>query len=424
MSRSALARAAALFAFFTAFLTFSVSAQDRVKTIPVKTKPIKEAPYPTRVETDGGITVETQDGRLSFVLDGRLQFDTLFYDGIYNNAAGGAGASDTRVRRMRLGVGGKFDQDWAWNIIYDINDDSGKATLHTGSFTYSGLPWTDLTVGRFKRPFFLEAVTSSNWIPLVERSLINDVVRRNIADFGLMASRLYRLDELGDLSWYLSLANEGVEDYAGAENAAGRDQYQIYSRVAWAPWNEKGKVLHFGAALGDLNPARGSNIAIETKLGVSAANTLGFTYKVEEDRQAGLEAAFIWGPFSAQSEYVLRSLDLVGGGSADISGGYLQATYTITGESRRYNPYPARMDKLVPGDGRFGAVELAARYDDIELERPAAASAQANLLTLGVNWYFNRHMHLKLNYLMADGDNFGVTQTEGDAVTSRLAFVF
>lgn len=396
-------------------------------TIPVPLKPLPEKPFPTHVETDGGISVETMDGRLSFVLDGRLQFDTLFYDGIYNDEAGGDAASDTRVRRIRLGVGGKFERDWAWEIIYDFNDDAGRATLDTGSFSYSGLPWLDVTVGRFKRPFFLEAVTSSKWITFVERSLIYDVVRRNTADFGLMASKLYDLGELGDWSWYVAVHNEGVEDYPGAENAAGRDQYQVYGRVAWAPWNDKGRVLHLGAAFGDLNPAEGSEIEIGTRLGVSAADTLGVGYTVDADRQAGLEAALILGPFSVQGEYALRSLDLsstAGGGSADISGGYLQLTYTLTGESRRYKPYPAKMDKLVPDGGRLGALELVARYDDIELEQPSAAAAQADLLTLGFNWYLNSHLHVKLNYLMANGDNFGTTETDGDAVNTRLAFVF
>jgi len=417
-------RSALVAGLLGACLAPSAVAQDKpLATIPVKIKTDKDT-LPTKVETDGGINVETMDGRASFVLDGRLQFDTLAYDGIYNDASGD-GASDTRVRRMRLGVGGELDQQWEWLFIIDVNNDSGKATLDTGSLMYKGLSWSDITVGRYKRPFWLEAVSTSKWISLVERSLAYDVLRSNSADFGVMLSKMYDLDDAGTASWYTSIVNEGVEDYAGAEQATGRDQYQWYARGAWAPWNEKGEVLHFGLGLGDLNPAKGSTIDIETKLGVSAASAVGVAYTVDEDREAGLETAFVWGPFSAQSEYLLRTLDLSAGDSADVSGGYLLLTYTLTGEPRTYKPYPARLDKVVPsGKHSFGAVELVTRYDDIELEQPGAAAATGRVLTIGANWYLNSHLHFKLNYLNAKGENFGTTFTDGDAVTSRLAFVF
>ncbi len=415
--------AAGLIAAFAIYSADTAAAEKPVAKIPVKVKADADA-YPTKVETDGGITVETMDGRASFVLDGRLQFDTLFYNGIYNDASGD-GASDTRVRRMRLGVGGDLNQDWEWYFSVDVNNDSGKATLDNLTLMYKGFSWSDVTMGRYKRPFYLEALTSSKWITTIERGLIYDVVRSHVSDFSVMLSKMYDFETLGTASWYVATLNEGVEDYAGGQNSTGRDQWQYWARAAWAPWNEKGNVLHFGLGLGELNPAKDSTIDITTRLGVSAANPLATAYTVDGDRQAGLEAAYILGPFSAQAEYVLRMLDLSAGGSADISGGYAQFTYTLTGESRQYKPYPARMDKVAPsGEHSFGAIELVARYDDIELEQPGTSAATAQLLTAGANWYVTPHLLFKLNYLMTDAKNFGTTHTDGDALTARMAFVF
>ena len=400
------------------------AADKPVATIPVQVKTGADT-LPTKVETDGGISVETMDGRASFTLDGRLQYDTLFYNGIYNDASGD-GASDTRVRRMRLGVGGELDQTWEWYFSIDVANDSGRATLDAGYLIYKGFSWTDITAGRHKRPFYLEAMTSSKWITTVERGLIFDVIRSHVTDFGITASKLYDVGESGKLSWYVATANEGVEDYAGGEEPTGRDHWQYFARAAWAPWAAKDSALHFGLALGEMNPARLSTIDIGTKLGVSAASAVAVTYTIDEDREAGLESAFVLGPFSAQAEYVMRVLDLSAGDSADISGGYAQLTYTLTGESRQYKPYPARMDKVAPsGEHAFGAIELVARYDDIELEQPGgAASATANTITVGANWYLTPHVLFKLNYLTTKAENFGTANTDGDALTTRLAFVF
>jgi phosphate-selective porin OprO and OprP len=400
------------------------AAAEKIGTIPVKVKAADES-YPTKVETDGGLTVETMDGRATFELEGRLQFDTLFYTGIYNDAAGGALASDTRTRRMRLGVGGKLDSDWEWLFILDVNNDSGKTTLDTGQITYKGFEYTDLNVGRFKRPFLMDALDSSKWLSLVERSLIYDVTRSHVSDFSVMASKLYDVGEAGKLSWYGSVVNEGVEDYAGAETATGKDQYQYYARVAWAPWASKGDVLHFGAAFGELNPANGTTIAVTTRLGVSAANALTFNYTVDDDWESGVEAAYVLGPFSAQSEYVLRHLSLSAGDTADIKGGYVQLTWTLTGESKQYKPYPARLDRVLPsGNHSFGAVELVSRYDHVDLEQPGSATATGQLASVGTNWYINSHLHVMLDYLYAKGDNFGTTKNDGDAITTRVAFQF
>ncbi|HUR41927.1 MAG TPA: porin [Verrucomicrobiae bacterium] len=401
-----------------------MAAEPPLATVPLKVKSGAES-FPTKVETDGGLTVETMDGRASFEIEGRFQFDTLFFDGIYNDAAGGAWASDTRVRRMRLGVGGDLDPDWEWLFVLDINNDSGRATLDTGQITYKGFTLADLNIGRFKRPFLLDALTSSKWTSGLERSLIYDVTRSHVSDFSLMASKLYDVGTTGKLSWYAAVLNEGVEDYAGGQNAAGKDQYQFYARTAWAPWAGKGDVLHFGAAVGEINPANGSTIDIATRLGVSAAESHVLSYAVNGDRQGGVEGLYILGPLSLQSEYVLRQLGLIDGDKADLAGGYLQATWTLTGESRQYKPYPARPDSVVPdGDHSYGAIELVTRFDHIDLERPGLDSATADLFTVGANWYLNKHLHLKLNYLNVKGDNFGTSEAKGSAVTTRIAFQF
>ena len=400
------------------------AAEKSVATIPVKVKGDKDV-FGTKVETDGGLAVETMDGRASFHIEGRLQFDTLFFNGVYNDAKGGGWASDTKTRRMRLGVGGEIDQDWEWLYVIDVNNDTGKATLDTGQVTYKGLSYADVNVGRFKRPFLLDALTSSKWLSVAERSLAYDVVRSHVSDFSVMLSKGYDVGAKGKLSWYASVVNEGVEDYGGGEDASGKDHYQYYARAAYAPWAGKGDVLHFGLSLGELNPAKGSTIDIVTRLGVSSADAHTNSYTVDDDQQGGVEVGYELGAFSAQSEYIVRRLNLTAGDSADIQAGYVQLTYTLTGEPRAYKPYWARFDRVTPsGEHSFGAVELVARYDILSMEKPGAATPKADVAMVGANWYLNSHLHLMLDYLLANEKDFGTTEDHGNAVTTRVAFQF
>ena len=90
----------------------------------------------------------------------------------------------------------------------------------------------------------------------------------------------------------------------------------------------------------------------------------------------------------------------------EFSGWYVQAGWTLTGEARRYSTVTSGFDSprpakpFDPKKGQWGAVELAARYSNLDLnylpgQAGAAATAsgvrggEQNILSLGVNWYLN-----------------------------------
>lgn len=406
-----------------AFAQQPAPAAAPLQTIPVeplRSEPVVEAETNWTVKTAGGLSVESSDGANSFNLDGRLQFDTMYFDGVYSNSVDGEGSSDTTIRRSRLGVNGVLDRDWTFEIIFDVKDDKKQASIDTAEFSYRGFDFADITCGRFKRPFFLEEITTSKWVTTVERSLISDITINNTAQFGGMLSNKLESDGLGVLTWAIAMVDDQIED--GTKD----DQYGYYGRVTWAPVAEKTSVLHFGLAYGDRNLPDNYPVTLTSGLAVSAADTQTLLeVEADGDSQVGAEAAWLAGPLSLQAEYVVRTIDAADG-SVDASGYYAQVTYTLTGESRTYKTYPAKFDKLVPANGKYGAIELVAKYDSIEVEQPGAASAEAELWTLGVNWYLTRYLHLKLNYLDATTDNVAATGTESDgsAWTSRIAFAF
>ena len=77
-----------------------------------------------------------------------------------------------------------------------------------------------------------------------------------------------------------------------------------------------------------------------------------------------------------------------------------------------------------PGAGSFGAVELAGRYTQLNVDNdafilkfanPNTSASRDSTWTAGVNWYFNRNLKLQLNYEQSafkGGSTTGNRQTE------------
>ncbi|MDA1001700.1 MAG: porin [bacterium] len=160
---------------------------------------------------------------------------------------------------------------------------------------------------------------------------------------------------------------------------------------------------------------------------------------VEDGFAAGPEFGFNWKNLYLQSEYYFYELDrkqpntapatALLDTNADFKGWYVQGSWIVTGETKRYDIKNASFGAPRPAsplgmDGSFGAIELAARYSTVDLNdggtggvcagnatqtAPTATSAcirggEQDIITLGINWYPNRNVRFMLNYLFIDTD--------------------
>jgi phosphate-selective porin OprO/OprP len=103
-----------------------------------------------------------------------------------------------------------------------------------------------------------------------------------------------------------------------------------------------------------------------------------------------------------------------------FGGYYVQASWILTGESRRYNMANgafAAPKPFVPftATGGLGAWELALRFSHTDLDFHEGLLGQAaamdavrggvqDIWTLGANWYVNANLRVMLNYLHVDVD--------------------
>ncbi len=138
-----------------------------------------------------------------------------------------------------------------------------------------------------------------------------------------------------------------------------------------------------------------------------------------------VETAAAWGSFFFQGEYFWFQIDrenatnpntaaapnVPGGlGSLHFDGGYAEASWTITGENRPYNPATGAYGRITPfnpvntsGTG-WGAWEIAARYSVMNLNDNFGAATgieggKQQIVTVGLNWFVNTNIMFKLNYL-------------------------
>ena len=193
------------------------------------------------------------------------------------------------------------------------------------------------------------------------------------------------------------------------------------ARVTAAPINEEGHVLHLGASW------RSRGGATDLRANPIAANDQFFVYQArgadlhlasrfvvtpaifDRDTFWGLEAAYVWGPWSIQGEYGQLQGDInerFVGNDPTYWGGYVEASWFITGETRPYKFGEFTRQKILNPvfEGGHGAWQLVARYDVLSLTDNAetivtcTTCGEQKTWQLGVNWWLNDHSRIMFNY--------------------------
>ena len=317
-----------------------------------------------KITTKGGLKIEKTDGTASFAVGGRIQWD-------YDHTETDVDEEETlEIRRARLFAKGHID-DWAYKAEFNVGEDNG-GTVEDLYVSYTG--WGKqaiLTIGKHREPIGLEDQTSSNDISLLERSAITEsyAIARNA---GVQLS-----GQVQDLYYAVGVYRNDNDEESIEETA-------ITGRVAYAPINEEGKLLHIGAA-----------------------------YRAgEESDVVGLELAGVLGQAHAQFEFFDRD-------ESNQDGSYLQVGYVISGTPRPYKD--GKFKRVNPTEG--WGIEVAARvengygkYSDIGLE-----SGEGKQTSFGVNLYPNNNLRFGLDYTFGELDN---SDNDGSELRVRTQFVF
>lgn len=162
-------------------------------------------------------------------------------------------------------------------------------------------------------------------------------------------------------------------------------------------------------------PLRTSLQSSENDEAARAASATFLTYNENVyafgDRAAGaLHLAYYWRGLSVEAEYQKGRFGYMRRNPEEhtlvlanvpVTGYNITGAYFVTGEeiTERTTVVPLRNFRIRPGEFSPGAVELFARYSELEMGReifthdfadPANSSRSARMVDVGVNWYWNR----------------------------------
>ena len=426
-------------------------------------------------------TICTADDQNCIAITSRVHFDAGGYDYHPNSAATVPQRLDdgVNVRRARIGVIGKFMSDWNYALIYDFGgaSDGFASTASVGGVPVGFLPggalsgvenaylsYTGLKPfggqlaiegGVMDLPYTLDEASSSNDLPFMERAA-SGIAATNIAagDFrSTFGARWYT-----DTFWagaYATGPTTGAIHSASSINPPGTtEQYGVIARAAGQIVSGKDYSLHVGGDAEWLiqpphNLIAGTQTLTlsdrpEVRIDPTTLVTTGAIAGVSRAQVYSAEAAGTYGPLFFQGEYFWFNVDRTAFAplpSLRFQGGYAEAAYVLTGETRPYNAASASYGGIAPANpfslagGGWGAWEIAGRYSTIDLnDRLGAATGVAGgrqtIYTLALNWYVNRNVRFLFDYLhgniakQVSPTNFGDAGAKFDAFAMRTQVAF
>jgi phosphate-selective porin OprO/OprP len=419
------------------------------------------------VISTGKPALRSADGKFTAELHGVLQFDAgAYFQHDVPAAQTDAHARDlndgTNVRRARIGIGGKLFSDFNYNVLFDFGgvgtEDTGK--IQEAWIEYAGLQPMRFRVGAFAPLVGLEDAVSTNSMPFLERPSIAEISRTLAGGDRRSAAQLMA----GGEHWLAAAAITGntvntLNTTASGFGAQTYDEQLGYTgRLAFSPFHGEDWLVHLGAngsivaQPGDAGPAAAIRYGVQLRerpeLSLDSTRLID-TGAIDSNgvRQWGLEFAAQKKNFYVEGEYfdisVQRRNSLLSDPS--FNGWYVEGTWVITGEPRKYNPLSAAFDgpsvahPFSIKDGGSGAFELGARYSVADLNYHAGddgdvtptdgvRGGEQKIVSADLNWYLNNDVRLMFQYQHVDIDRLSATGADiGQsyntvAVRSQVAF--
>lgn len=419
----------------------------------------------------GAPTFASADGAYTATLHGVLQLDMAAYDQkspgptatdfrrtgpALGASAGNADAAHARelkdgdlFRRARIGVDGTAPGGFEYRLLFDFGGSGveNAGELYEGWVQYSGLRPLHVRVGAFTPSLGLADANSTSFMPFLDRPSPVDISRNLAGGDSRTAVQVYGY---GD-AWFASAAVTGRT--VGAINTNNvipitpattsitvgtaqtySDQLGFTGRVAYAPLRGKDWRVNLGAhgsyvdrpanvagpGADGSTPADGHVVALngaaELRVdGTRLVNTGNIAAR--NASEVGAEFALQKGPLFLASEYERLAVERSDIRSTpQFSGYYVEGTWFLTGESKTYAAGSAAFDgpakinhRFDPRNGGFGAVELALRWSDMNLNYHAGPAGTApaadairggeqQIFSAGLNWYPTPIARFMLDY--------------------------
>ena len=340
-------------------------------------------------------------------------------------------------RRIRLEIAGEVPSNMFYRMQIDFNNPA-EAEMKDVYLGFSGLPHNQvLVIGNQKRPIGLDHLNSSRHNIFAERPLVVESFNEDARRLGVC---MYGLSDDEMFNWtYGVFALENI-------NTDGRtrgdfDEAGLYGRLASSPWyddvSDGRGYFHFavsGSAAvtdgdGEFDADDNENEARFRTRPLSRSDNrwydTGRIDGAENFEQLGFETILNIGALQFTGELIntwVQRDALNGFRGEDLSfwGAYVYASYFLTGEHIPYDRASGTIDRVRPfenffvvdrvkgGTGRgWGALNVALRYDYIDLSDSDISGGRGSAVTAALNWYWTAYSRLQTNLVWGEVNDGG-----------------
>jgi phosphate-selective porin OprO/OprP len=343
-------------------------------------------------------------------------------------------------RRLRLGVEGDINDNMFYKyegeFAHGINPNYLDAFLG-----FRDIPLLrTIIIGNQKRPYSLDQLNDSNNNVFMERSLVGQAFNAFNRRLGI-SSRGFS-DDLR-FNWQFGVYEQQLTQFR-AGYVGDHYQLEFASRMAATLWYDESSggrgYFHAGVsgAFGvpdGRNPSFSSGI-IHGLFVANSNNAARYAARPEAGTQflwydtghiagantnslLGLEAVLNVGPVQLVGEYMTTWIDrrANSGPNVDFDGGYVQASYFLTGEHIPWNRRTGTIGRVQPFENFFlvrdcdgnvqrgmGAWQIAARWSSIDLTDADIIGGTGDSFTFGMNWLWNANARMQFNYVRGNVD--------------------
>lgn len=350
------------------------------------------------------------DGAVSF---GGPDYTSRYLGGQENPNHIGNGMN---LRRTRFAVKGQLDKNWYGE--FDTDWSSGVCEVKDALIEYTGVPGLSLKVGNFKESFSIQRNTTSRYLMFMERSMATYLAPSRHLGFN---ATYYR-------DWFWVAAGVFGPEIKGAEEQTamednnkdfGRNVGMSYTgKIVFRPFMDKDKSLHIGGAFSYRDPKTSSTDAYGAAR-YSTRNSTSVNRKkyLDTDVMPGMDHELAWtvelaGHYKGlryeaalieRGAYFNRAVNDIDAQWA--KGFYVQASYALFGGRQNYDAKGAKYTRMT-NFKKWGMLEIAARYDYLDLNTGKYFGGSGESYAIGINYYPTQNVKFMLNYQYNNNDRY------------------
>lgn len=338
-------------------------------------------------------------------------------------------------RRVRSTLDGTLGRGFAFRLATEFT--GGRVQVLDAYLELRHLAFAKLRIGKLKPPVGLERLQTANALTFVERALPSVLVPTR--DLGLELA-----GEIGILTYEIGVF-DGSADGTGSEGDT-EDAKTVAARTFVRPFAAGplaglgfGGFVTYGIERGTAGAPElpsyrtdAQNAILDYAAGVDASGEPDPTktaVAAGAHQRLGAQAYYYAGPLGLQAEYVQSRQRLrkdVAVAEPTHRGWHVSASFVVTGERASYEGVvPER--PFEPEQGGLGAVELAVRYAELDLDDvvfgagafadAGVSASRARTYAGGASWALNRHVRLLVDYVHTRFE--GGDTAAGGAVADR-----